>query len=235
MRRMILWLSDRFYRELAWTYDSATWIASGGLWYTWVLVAEHYLQEEPVLEVGFGRGRLLARLAGRGCHVVGLDRSPQMLQAAQRRLHTKGLAVPLVHGSGQALPFPDATFGTLITTFPTTYVYATATQREFTRVLRPGGAWVWVDAPYARRLTLRMMLVTLVGCLGRFNSSVARAASRGTLDAVLTAVGVVKREPQWRPRMLHSPLLNVAVEQVRVGATAVHVVVVTKLISRRER
>lgn len=45
----------------------------------------------PILELGCGTGRVLAALAGRGHHVVGVDRSEAMLAAARDRLAREGL------------------------------------------------------------------------------------------------------------------------------------------------
>jgi SAM-dependent methyltransferase len=48
------------------------------------------LQATTVLEPGCGSGRMLAALADRGCRVVGIDTSPQMIELARRRLGTRG-------------------------------------------------------------------------------------------------------------------------------------------------
>lgn len=57
---------------------------------------------ERILDLGCGDGRLSARVHALGCHVIGLDASLDMVQAA--RVH--GLAV--VCADGHALPFADA-------------------------------------------------------------------------------------------------------------------------------
>ncbi|MDQ7029970.1 MAG: class I SAM-dependent methyltransferase [Ardenticatenia bacterium] len=146
-QQLLWWFFDRLYTDLAPGYDLVAWLASGGLWYRWVDVAARFLAGDPVLEVGFGRGRLAVRLAHMGRTVVGLDRSPQMVMATRRLALRAGAPLHLVQGSGDALPFGTATFGTLITTFPAPYVLAPQTQAEFARVLKPGGRWIWVDAP----------------------------------------------------------------------------------------
>jgi SAM-dependent methyltransferase len=48
------------------------------------------LEATTVLEPGCGSGRMLEALADRGCQVVGIDTSPQMLDLARRRLQTRG-------------------------------------------------------------------------------------------------------------------------------------------------
>ncbi len=140
-RDLLLRLFDLLYTRFAWAYDLAGWLVSAGLWYRWAEQVLPHVSAGPVLEVGFGRGHLLRRLAARGVGVIGVDWSPQMVQ------HAAAFGLPALRGDGRALPFPDAHFATLITTFPAPYVLEPATQREFARVLRPGGQWLWVDAP----------------------------------------------------------------------------------------
>jgi SAM-dependent methyltransferase len=48
------------------------------------------LNATTVLEPGCGSGRMLEALADRGCQVVGIDNSPQLLELARRRLGTRG-------------------------------------------------------------------------------------------------------------------------------------------------
>ena len=46
-----------------------------------------------MLEPGCGGGRMLEALADRGCQVVGIDRSPTMIQISRERLGTRGEVV----------------------------------------------------------------------------------------------------------------------------------------------
>ena len=48
------------------------------------------LEATTVLEPGCGSGRMLEALADRGCQVVGIDASPQMVELARSRLGTRG-------------------------------------------------------------------------------------------------------------------------------------------------
>jgi SAM-dependent methyltransferase len=48
------------------------------------------LEATTVLEPGCGSGRMLEALAERGCQVVGIDRSPRMVELARRRLGSRG-------------------------------------------------------------------------------------------------------------------------------------------------
>jgi demethylmenaquinone methyltransferase/2-methoxy-6-polyprenyl-1,4-benzoquinol methylase len=91
-----------------------------------------------VLDVATGTGAVARELLTRkGCTVVGLDQSPEMLAEARRRLPP---GVTLVEAEADSLPFPDATFDALTFTYLLRYVPDPgATLRELARVVRPGG------------------------------------------------------------------------------------------------
>jgi demethylmenaquinone methyltransferase/2-methoxy-6-polyprenyl-1,4-benzoquinol methylase len=93
---------------------------------------------ETVLDVATGTGAVARELvAERGCTVVGLDQSPEMLAEARRRVPA---GVTLVEGRAEELPFPDAAFDALTFTYLLRYVDDPgATLQELARVVRPGG------------------------------------------------------------------------------------------------
>jgi ubiquinone/menaquinone biosynthesis C-methylase UbiE len=226
IRHLILRSYDYGYTTFAWSYDLATWCASGGLWYRWIVAAVGYIDQGPVLDLGCGRGRLLAHLRALGHPALGLDRSPQMARATQRRLRRSGrVAPPVVQGTGHALPFSTGSLGTVITTFPTSYVYEAGTQQEIARVLRPGGRWLWVEAPFPCRPTMRMLLVTLMSALARVERARVISPQRSPLDAVWAALGLSPHRHAWEPRLAAPTAFHVTVEQVAVGPTYVHVAI----------
>src|SRR5438132_11108135 len=94
--------------------------------------------QDTVLDVATGTGAVARELLGsKGCTVVGLDQSPEMLAEARRRLPS---TVKLFEGSADALPFPDAAFDALTFTYLLRYVSDPGTTlRELARVVRPGG------------------------------------------------------------------------------------------------
>jgi demethylmenaquinone methyltransferase/2-methoxy-6-polyprenyl-1,4-benzoquinol methylase len=126
---------------------------------------------DTVLDVATGTGAVAAELVRqKGCAVVGLDQSAEMLAAARLRVPA---GVRLVEGEADHLPFPDESFAGLTFTYLMRYVDDPgATLRELARVVEPGGtvaglefgvppnpvargAWrVWVGAglPLAGRL-----------------------------------------------------------------------------------
>jgi demethylmenaquinone methyltransferase/2-methoxy-6-polyprenyl-1,4-benzoquinol methylase len=93
---------------------------------------------DTVLDVATGTGAVARELLRqKGCTVVGLDQSPEMLAEARRRLPEK---VKLVEGTAEELPFPDGSFDALTFTYLLRYVSdPAATLRGLARVVRPGG------------------------------------------------------------------------------------------------
>jgi demethylmenaquinone methyltransferase/2-methoxy-6-polyprenyl-1,4-benzoquinol methylase len=91
-----------------------------------------------VLDVATGTGAVARELvARRGCRVVALDQSPEMLAEARRRVPD---GVTLVEGRAEKLPFPDAAFDALTFTYLLRYVDDPGgTLQELARVVRPGG------------------------------------------------------------------------------------------------
>jgi ubiquinone/menaquinone biosynthesis C-methylase UbiE len=98
-----------------------------------------------VLDVGCGTGSLLVEL-GRGWSAIamtGLDPDPLALARARRKLERAGLEVRLDEGFADALPYPDACFDRVFSSFMFHHLARDAKQGmldEVRRVLVPGGA-----------------------------------------------------------------------------------------------
>ena len=91
------------------------------------------------LEVGAGTA-LNASYYPASVTPILLECSPAMQRRATKRLRRLGLRYPLVAADAQALPFPDATFDTVLATFVLcTVPDAALGLREAARVLKPGG------------------------------------------------------------------------------------------------
>jgi demethylmenaquinone methyltransferase/2-methoxy-6-polyprenyl-1,4-benzoquinol methylase len=105
-----------------------------------------------VLDVACGTGLVTRELVRRGCSVVGLDQSPDMLAEARRRLPD----VRFVAGEAERLPFADREFDALTFTYLLRYVDdRLATMRELARVVRPGGRIGMVEFGVPSRPALR--------------------------------------------------------------------------------
>jgi SAM-dependent methyltransferase len=136
--------------ELLYKHRALYWFAStipfAGQWRVWQRLVLPRLGGRDVLEVGCGIGDLLVDMARAGYRCQAIDRSPQMVAATRDKLARKGLAgeVAVVEGRVQDLPFDDASFDTVVSTFPTEYIYDPVALREVARVLRPGGRLIVV-------------------------------------------------------------------------------------------
>lgn len=142
---MLPWLYQRLYHELAWAYDATSWLVSGGRWRDWQRAALARIVGPRVLEVGCGPGHLLVELAEAGFLVVGAELSPQMWRRAARRLAGIGRPGQVAAADARALPFADASFDSLVYTFPTSVVRDAAFWTEAIRVIRSGGRIVLVE------------------------------------------------------------------------------------------
>jgi ubiquinone/menaquinone biosynthesis C-methylase UbiE len=115
-------------------------------------IAGHIPPGSEVLEIGCGTGGLTAELAGRGCRVTAVDRSPQMLAIAARKLAEIDTAA-----SPRLLPLSitglDRTFGAGAFDYVVSCLVLselTATEERYAldcsvRLLRPGGGLVIAD------------------------------------------------------------------------------------------
>ena len=91
------------------------------------------------LEIGIGTGSNLGVYRA-GTAVKGIDVSASALRVAVERAERDGREVALFEGDAAALPFPDASFDTVVSTFVLCSVGDVAgSLREARRVLRPGG------------------------------------------------------------------------------------------------
>ena len=93
-----------------------------------------------VLDVATGSGNAAIAAARLDCKAVGVDYVPSLLERGRRRAEAEGLAVELVEGDAEALPFPDASFDAVTSVFGT--MFAPDQPRaasELLRVCRPGG------------------------------------------------------------------------------------------------
>jgi ubiquinone/menaquinone biosynthesis C-methylase UbiE len=93
-----------------------------------------------VLDVACGTGAVALRAARAGADVVGIDISADQLAKAQAAAHSEGLAIRFEEGDCQQLPYADAEFEAVASTFGA--IFAADHERtagELARVCRPGG------------------------------------------------------------------------------------------------
>jgi SAM-dependent methyltransferase len=93
-----------------------------------------------VLDVATGTGWAARRLAARGFQVTGVDFAPDMLGAANDLAKARNLDIAFELGDAEALPFADASFDAVISSFGIMFVQRPEdAAAELARVCRPGG------------------------------------------------------------------------------------------------
>lgn len=139
---------------------------------------------DRLLDVGCGTGVLLDRISrrSRAVRTYGIDPSAGMLRRARQRL---GQRAHLIQGDAAALPFADASFGTVVSTSSLRYwPNAGAALLEMARVLQPGGRLLLLDwCGDALRHRLLGWWLTLTGRVG------GKIYRRDELKELLAAAG----------------------------------------------
>jgi ubiquinone/menaquinone biosynthesis C-methylase UbiE len=148
MHRLIRFAFSQFYTRFAWTYDTVAGAVSFGEWKRWGEAALDFVPDGArVLEIAHGPGHLHLSMRNKGWAVTGLDLSPQMGRMTRRRvLRATGHAPDLLCASALRLPFADAHFERVISTFPAEFVFHPDVLRDVRRVLTPGGSFVIVPS-----------------------------------------------------------------------------------------
>jgi demethylmenaquinone methyltransferase/2-methoxy-6-polyprenyl-1,4-benzoquinol methylase len=162
------------------TYDRTAALLSFGQdprWRRFLVSRVEAGSESTVLDVATGTGAVARELlATKGCRVVGLDQSSEMLAEARRRLPAD---VKLIEARAEQLPFPDGAFDALTFTYLLRYVENPgAVLSELARVVRPGGTVAGLEFAVPRGLWRPLWeLYVRVGLPGA-----GRAISRGWAD-----------------------------------------------------
>jgi ubiquinone/menaquinone biosynthesis C-methylase UbiE len=92
-----------------------------------------------ILEVGAGTGAMFSYY-GEGANVVALEPDDPFRAAAEEAAKNAHASIEVVGGSGESLPFPDASFDAVVaSTVLCSVTSMEQTLAEFKRVLKPGG------------------------------------------------------------------------------------------------
>lgn len=109
-----------------------------------------------VLDAGCGTGRTAAYIAKTySCSVTGIDSHPVMLQKAEKRMNKEGVAVKLVHGSVEQMPFASQSFSHVMSESVIAFTNINKTLGELRRVLKPDGTAVLLEMTVERPLSMQ--------------------------------------------------------------------------------
>ena len=96
--------------------------------------------DERVLDVAAGNGNATLAAARRFADVTSTDYVPELLEKGRLRAEAENLAVRFEVADAEALPYADASFDVVLSTFGVMFAPDHArTARELLRVTRPGG------------------------------------------------------------------------------------------------
>ncbi len=99
---------------------------------------------KDILELGCGAAQWSIALARLGARPVGIDLSERQLEHARRLMAEAGLDFPLIHGSAEHVPLPDASFDIVFCDHGAmTFADPYRTVPEAARLLRSGGLFAF--------------------------------------------------------------------------------------------
>jgi SAM-dependent methyltransferase len=97
-----------------------------------------------ILELGCGAAQWSIALETLGARPVGIDLSERQLEHARRLMGQAGVDFPLIHGSAEHVPLPDASFDIVFCDHGAmTFADPYRTVPEAARLLRPGGLFAF--------------------------------------------------------------------------------------------
>jgi ubiquinone/menaquinone biosynthesis C-methylase UbiE len=164
--RLRKWLFETLYKN-RYLYRFASTVPFAGQWRVWQRLVLPRIHGLDVLELGCGLGDLLADLLQDGYRCRAIEHSPQMVAAARDTLKRRkpGHASLIVQGSAQRLPFKNEAFDTVVSTFPSEYIYDPNTIAEVERVLRHGGRLIVIEGANLRPTGFIQPLLLLIQAL----------------------------------------------------------------------
>lgn len=154
MRRFMRFFFHLLYHPFAFTYDLVAGVVSFGKWKDWVFSIVPLIKGTHILELGHGPGHLQRLLLDQGLSPFAIDESTQMGRIAKRRLGSKQ---KLTRGVTQRLPYPNDSFDTVISTFPSEYIFDSQTLSEVKRVLRSSGRLIVLPAAFPSNQFLKWL------------------------------------------------------------------------------
>jgi ubiquinone/menaquinone biosynthesis C-methylase UbiE len=147
IRRFMRVFFNLLYHPFAFTYDLVAATVSFGKWNDWVYNIIPFIEGTRILELGHGPGHLQRILLNRGLFAAAIDESAQMGTLAKHRL---GSSQKLTRALAQKIPFASESFDSIISTFPSEYIFDMQTLSEAHRVLRNRGRFIVLLAAWPK-------------------------------------------------------------------------------------
>lgn len=134
------------YASMPGAYNAMDMFTFGAWWRLVRRALEFVPPGKRVLEVGFGPGRLHVELSRRSRQCLGIDLASGMCRFTRRRLLRAGLPAMISRGSVFSLPYAEAAFDVVVSTFAFSgFPDDRSAIEEMARVVNPGGRIVLVD------------------------------------------------------------------------------------------
>lgn len=111
-----------------------------------ILASWQLAPNSNLLDIGCGAGQITIPAARAGIHATGVDIATNSLEQARARAAAEGLKVQFDEGDAEGLPYPDASFDTVVSLVGA--MFAPRPERvasELVRVTRPGGRILMVN------------------------------------------------------------------------------------------
>jgi SAM-dependent methyltransferase len=195
-------LFETLYRN-RYLYRIASTVPFAGQWRIWQRLVLTRIHGTDVLELGCGLGDLLADMLDVGYNARAVEHSPEMVDAARDTLKKRKLGQPawVIQGVSQSLPFSNDSFDSVVSTFPSEYIYKPDTIAEVARVLRPGGRVIIIEGANLLPVGMLQPFLVLIQLLvygpasvfgprkqHNLNEEMARSRVTGENDEVATEV-----------------------------------------------
>lgn len=143
MRTLLRVFYKFLYHEFAFTYDFVAALVSFNHWKGWTREVIPFIKGTRILELGHGPGHLQRLLRRDGWLAIGIDESAQMGRLARRNA---GKSALISRSRAQHLPFTNSCFDTILSTFPSEYIFDSQTLSEARRCLTDGGRLIVLPA-----------------------------------------------------------------------------------------
>ena len=146
-----------------------------------------------VLDLGCAGGFMAEAIAQRGATVTGIDPAKETIAAARAHAGQSGLAIRYDTGTGEALPYDDATFDDVVCVDVLEHVSdLQQVLHEVARVLKPGGLFLFdtINRNFIARLATITVAEDILGLLPKGTQDPALFIKPGELRTGLQNAGM---------------------------------------------